>query len=83
MKEKAVKWLDIVNNTSTTNVRVFVTLFCTLVTMFAYVGNVINPSWDWLLFLIIMSGIDAAQYTSKRITYKPNTPSGETRQSKD
>ena len=80
MKEKAVKWMAIINGTSTTNIRVYVTLFCTLVTMFAYVGNIINPSWDWLLFLIIMSGIDAAQYTSKRITYKPNITNGETQQ---
>jgi hypothetical protein len=68
---KFARWLDVINNVSTTNVRIFVTLFCMIITTVAYTFGFNDPSWEWLAFLATMSGIDAAQYTSKRMTYDP------------
>lgn len=28
------------------------------------------PPWEWLAFLSVLSGLDAAQYASKRMTYQ-------------
>ena len=71
---KFARWLDVINNISTVNIRVFVTLLCVIITTISYTFGVYDwqPSWEWLAFLATMSGLDAMQYTSKRMTYKPD-----------
>jgi len=64
----------------TTQARITVTLLCVIATTARYVGSqqhvlpngqtqsFWSPSYEWLGFLLLMSGIDAAQYFGKRVT---------------
>lgn len=55
----------------TTNFRIFVTMFVfmgTAVRYFFPTTKAWEPSWEWLMFLTVMAGIDAAQYANKRKT---------------
>ena len=67
-------------NLPTTQVRISVTLLCVIATALRYVlseqhvlanglvQSFWEPSWQWLGFLVAMSGLDAAQYLGKRTT---------------
>lgn len=64
----------------TTNLRIAVTIGLTVATGAVYLllavkskalgGESWTPGWEWLTFLVAMSGIDAAQFTAKRVTQK-------------
>jgi hypothetical protein len=58
----------------TTQARVTMTLGCVLLTGLRYVVSGLwvvvpwEPSYEWLGFLLLMSGVDAIQYLGKRTT---------------
>ncbi len=53
----------------TTQARVLVTLICVLGTAAKYVlSETWAPSYEWLAFLVVMSGLDATQFLVKRKT---------------
>jgi len=54
----------------TTQARVLVTLLCVIGTALKYtLSSVIwEPSYEWLAFLVLMSGLDATQFLVKRKT---------------
>ena len=58
----------------TTQARVTMTLGCVLATALRYVVSGLwtatqwSPSYEWLGFLLLMSGVDALQYFGKRTT---------------
>lgn len=54
----------------TTESRVIVTLLVFVATAVGYIAGWVVPSTEWLGFLAIMSGLDAAQFYGKRKTYK-------------
>lgn len=79
--ERLVDWaLSRVASLPSTNLRIFVTIGLTVATGAVYLilavkskalgGESWTPGWEWLTFLVAMSGIDAAQFTAKRITNK-------------
>lgn len=54
-----------------TNARIAVTLLCVLGTAARYWSSASwEPSVEWLAFLAAMSGLDAAQFYAKRVTFK-------------
>lgn len=56
----------------TTNARIAVTLILATGTAIRYwADGSWEPAWDWLAFLAVMSGLDAAQFHSKRKTHIP------------
>jgi hypothetical protein len=56
----------------TTNTRIAVTLLIAFGTALRYwLSNDWEPSPAWLAFVAAMSGLDAAQFHSKRKTYRP------------
>jgi len=66
----------------TTNLRIVVTLAVYVATAAVYLGLAIGrlfqldakvwaPNWDWLAFIAVMSGLDAAQFVGKRKTHIP------------
>lgn len=69
-----------------TNFRIFVTLFVTVATAARYLASGVGlqpggihidtwePSWEWLLFLAAMAGIDLAQFHLKRKSHMETTP---------
>jgi hypothetical protein len=80
---KFITWLkdDVIGTVNTTNTRVVVTLLLCVGTAIRYWagdGGVDSwtPSLEWLTFLAAMSGLDVAQFHSKRKTHhngvKPN-----------
>jgi len=61
--------LDSWGKLPTTQVRVSVTLGAVIATTVRYVlSNTWHPTYDWLGFLLLMSGVDAAQFLVKRTT---------------
>lgn len=60
-----MKWIG---NLPTTQSRVVVTLLLVVATAVRYFVGSWAPSVEWLGFLIVMSGLDATQYTAKRLT---------------
>jgi len=53
----------------TTQVRITVTLGAVVATTVKYVlSSTWVPSYEWLGFLVLMSGVDAAQWLAKRTT---------------
>lgn len=58
----------------TTNVRIVVTILITIATAAVYLFTGRASDGQWLAFLAVMSGLDAAQYLSKRATYLPDGP---------
>lgn len=70
-----MKLLDLINTVSTTSLRICITLAVVLGTAVSYLvfGRSIDTSW--LGFLVVMSGLDAAQFTAKRKSFIPDTGS--------
>jgi hypothetical protein len=74
------RWFTLWGKLPTTQARITVTLACVIATTVRYVvseqhvlangqlQSFWEPSWQWLGFLIAMSGLDAAQYFGKRTT---------------
>lgn len=60
---------DLWGRLPTTQVRISVTLGAVVATTVRYVLSVTwTPSYEWLGFLVLMSGVDAAQWLAKRTT---------------
>lgn len=67
-----------------TNLRIFVTIGLTVATGAVYLilavkskalgGESWTPAWEWLTFLVANSGLDAVQFTAKRMTQKTEPP---------
>jgi len=59
---------------NTTNLRIYVSLFCVVWTTAHYMlKDGWSPSNEWLMFLIAISSVDVAQYAAKRVTtFKPS-----------
>jgi hypothetical protein len=70
LREKSEFWvMRFLGDTPTTQVRVIITLACVIVTTAKYVlSPTWQPSYEWLAFLLVMSGLDAAQFFGKRKT---------------
>lgn len=67
--------LALLGKVPTTNVRILVTLGAVMLTTLRYVtSDVWVPSLEWLGFLVAMSGVDAVQFYSKRVTHTPGSP---------
>lgn len=74
------KALSLLGDMPTTQARVFITLLVVLGTAVKYMSSgavIVNavvvvprwePSYEWLAFLAVMSGLDAAQFLAKRKT---------------
>jgi hypothetical protein len=69
----------------TTELRIVVTLAVYVMTAIAYFFLSFQPSWDWLAFIGLMSGLDIIQHIGRRVTAShedsvsapmetPNTP---------
>jgi hypothetical protein len=58
-----------------TNGRIFMTLGVFLGTAVRYwTSETWKPSYEWLAFLIVMAGLDVAQFAKKRETYVAAPP---------
>jgi hypothetical protein len=70
--------LMLLGKVPTTQARILVTLFLGVGTAVRYWladPNGWAPSWEWLGFLSVWAGIDAAQFYGKRVTHQaPATP---------
>jgi hypothetical protein len=53
----------------TTNARISVSILMTVATGSRVIATGWDPPTSWLGFLLILAGIDAAQFTAKRLTY--------------
>lgn len=53
-----------------TNVRIAVSLLLILATGIRVLVSWTAPPWEWLAFLGVLSGLDAAQFHGKRLTYQ-------------
>ena len=83
MTDLTKKLVEIFNTINFTNVRITATLVAMLLTTFTYIFSVYmhyrtgaefwTPDSNWLLFLCGMGGIDAAQFTAKRMTFIPDS----------
>ena len=67
--------LDWMGKLPTTNARIAATIGAMLATTGTYlvlaaVGKPWEPSWEWLGFLVTMSGLDVTQFFAKRKTHK-------------
>ena len=62
------KLLDWLGKLPTTQARVAVTLLIALGTAVRYFVGGWEPSWDWLAFIVVMSGLDLTQFGVKRTT---------------
>ena len=60
--------LERLQNFPTTQGRVVVTLAVYFGTAVRYWVGGWSPSWDWLIFIGIMSGLDLTQFHVKRVT---------------
>lgn len=69
-------WLSTFNSVSTTNLKIYFTLFVILGTAVRYWITGTPPDNMWLYFLGTLAGIDTAQFYSKRATYKPELANG-------
>lgn len=58
----------------TTNTRIAATIVLAFGTGIKYWASAAwEPSWEWLSFLVVMSGLDVTQFVQKRrTTWKPN-----------
>jgi hypothetical protein len=70
-----MKWLA---EMPSTNARIAVTLLVVVATAATYLMTGRGADGEWLAFLAVMSGIDAAQYVGKRTTYLPTPPAPST-----
>ena len=65
--------LKLLGNVPTTQARILVTLLLGLGTAIRYWASAPGgwaPSWEWLGFLSVWAGIDAAQFYGKRVTHQ-------------
>jgi hypothetical protein len=68
----------------TTQARVAVTLSCVVATTARYLAGGWEPSWDWLTFLAVMSGLDLTQFAVKRRTeFAPSANGAPAREASD
>jgi hypothetical protein len=68
------KWLA---DFPSTNGRIFVTIALSVGTAVRYWSSETwKPSYEWLAFLIVMAGLDVAQFGKKRDTFVAMPPSG-------
>ena len=66
------KVFDLISKVPTTALRVVITILLTVATGVMYFTTAFVPSYEWLGFLALMSGLDVAQFHSKRkTTHKP------------
>ena len=66
------KALEILAKIPTTQARIVVTIALTVATGVMYFATAFVPGYEWLGFLALMSGLDVAQFHSKRrTTHKP------------
>ena len=72
------KWLLIFNSISTVNLRVYITCCIVLGTAITYWVTNNPPTGEWMFFMTAFSGIDVAQYATKRITFSKNGVGGAT-----
>ncbi|GIW89947.1 MAG: hypothetical protein KatS3mg109_1978 [Pirellulaceae bacterium] len=56
----------------TTNTRILVSLVLALATGARVVATGWEPPLSWLGFLLAMMGLDVAQFTAKRLTWRGN-----------
>lgn len=74
LPDRLLVWLGKV---PTTNARIVVTLVVIVGTAIRYWWNgTWEPSGEWLTFLVAMSGVDVAQFHSKRVTHSDHKPNG-------
>lgn len=68
MKSYPPYWLQIFNGISTTNLRIYLTLFLAMGTAISYwvTGNA--PDNNWLYFICGIAGVDVLQFASKRFS---------------
>lgn len=62
------KIFDLISKVPTTATRVVITILLTIATGVMYFTTSFAPSYEWLGFLALMSGLDVAQFHSKRKT---------------
>ena len=62
------KALEILSKIPTTQARIVVTIALTVATGVMYFATAFVPGYEWLGFLALMSGLDVAQFHSKRKT---------------
>lgn len=62
------KVFDLISKVPTTALRVVITILLTVATGVMYFATAFIPSYEWLGFLALMSGLDVAQFHSKRKT---------------
>ena len=68
------KWLA---DFPSTNGRIFVTIGLSVGTAVRYwTSETWKPSYEWLAFLVVMSGLDVVQFGKKRDTFQAQPPSG-------
>ena len=66
-------FLILIAKLPSTNFRIFATLLMAMWTCGHYVtSSTWQPSFEWLGFLVAMSGLDVAQFTAKRKTQTPD-----------
>lgn len=85
MIKRMMAWLwEWLGAMPSTNARIFATICVFVLTAMRYLSSgayieisgarvgvtAFEPNWDWLGFLLLMAGIDAAQYFGKRTTHK-------------
>jgi hypothetical protein len=70
---KFPKWLLVFNSISSTNLRMYLTCVLALGTGVHYWFTNNIPASEWLFFIGSLSGIDVAQFATKRITHRETT----------
>lgn len=80
---RLMKWLsEWLGSFPSTNGRIVSTILVMWATATRYLLSGIfgigswNPSYEWLVFLAVTMGIDAAQYSAKRLSWQPAPPKG-------
>lgn len=69
--------IDKIHKTPSTNLRQIVTMAVFLSTAAKYlIASSWVPSGEWLSFIVVMAGVDVAQFGIKRKTYDPNAVNG-------
>ena len=71
--DRLIDWLfEKLGKLPTTNARIAATILLVIATGVMYFSTAFVPSYEWLAFLALMSGLDVAAFHSKRrTTYKP------------
>jgi len=66
------KIIDFIGKLPTTNVRIVSSIVMALGTWVKVLSTGWEPAIPWLAFLVAWAGVDAAQFTAKRMTHIPN-----------